>query len=138
MASGRACLTEFQNASVTWPDRVRPEASVMVPDTITGHRRPRSSNRVSRAKIAALALSVSKIVSTSSRSAPPSTRPDACSVYASTSPSKVMLRNPGSLTSGEIDAVRLVGPSPPATNRGRSGSDSVTASAASRASLADS
>ena len=45
-----------------------------------------------------------------------------------------MLRKPGSLTSGEIDAVRLVGPSPPATKRGRSGSASVTASAASRAS----
>ena len=30
-ASGRACRTEFQNASVTWPDSVRPEASVMVP-----------------------------------------------------------------------------------------------------------
>ena len=80
MASGRACRTEFQNASVTWPDRVRPDASVMVPETITGHRRSRSSKRVSRAKIAALALSVSKIVSTSSRSAPPSTRPEACSV----------------------------------------------------------
>ena len=78
-ASGRACRTEFQNASVTWPDRVRPEASVMVPEMITGQRRPLSSNSVSMAKIAALALRVSKIVSTSSRSAPPSTRPRACS-----------------------------------------------------------
>ena len=91
----------------------------MVPDTITGQRRSRSSKSVSRAKIAALALSVSKIVSTSSRSAPPSTRPAACSTYAATSSSKLMLRKPGSLTSGEIDAVRLVGPSPPATKRGR-------------------
>ena len=32
-----------------------------------------------------------------------------------------MLRAPGSLTSGEIDAVRLVGPSTPATKRGLSG-----------------
>ena len=79
MASGRACRTEYQNASVTWPDRVRPDASVMVPDTMTGQRRSCSSNKVSRAKIAALALSVSKIVSTSSTSAPPSTRPRACS-----------------------------------------------------------
>ena len=31
-ASGCACRTEFQNASVTWPDSVRPEASVMVPE----------------------------------------------------------------------------------------------------------
>ena len=56
------------------PDSVRPEASVIVPETMTGQRRPRSSNSVSRAKIAALAFSVSKIVSTRSRSAPPSTQ----------------------------------------------------------------
>jgi hypothetical protein len=52
---------------------------VIVPEIITGHRRPRSSNSVSRAKIAALAFSVSKIVSTSRTSAPPSTSPFACS-----------------------------------------------------------
>ena len=62
-SSGRACRTEFQNASVTWPDSVRPDASVMVPEIITGQRRPRSSKSVSTAKIAALALRVSKIVS---------------------------------------------------------------------------
>ena len=39
-ASGRTCRTEFQNASVVWPDSVRPEASVIVPETITGKRRP--------------------------------------------------------------------------------------------------
>ena len=78
-ASGRTWRTEFQNASVTWPDRVRPLASVMVPDTITGQRRPCSSKSVSRAKIAALALRVSKIVSISRMSAPPSTRPRASS-----------------------------------------------------------
>jgi len=43
-----------------------------------------------------------------------------------------MLRAPGSLTSGEIEAVRLVGPSAPATNRGRSGVVAVTASATAR------
>ena len=78
-ASGRAWRIEFQNASVTWPDRVRPDASVMVPEMMTGQRRAYSSNSVSQAKIAALALRVSKIVSMSSRSAPPSTRPRACS-----------------------------------------------------------
>ena len=78
-SSGRTCRTECQNASVTWPESVRPEASVMVPEIITGQRRPRCSNSVSRAKIAALALSVSKIVSIRSRSEPPSTRPLACS-----------------------------------------------------------
>ena len=28
--------TEFQNASLVWPDRVRPELSTMVPETKTG------------------------------------------------------------------------------------------------------
>jgi len=59
----------------------------MVPEIITGQRRPRCSNRRSQAKIAALALSVSKIVSISRMSLPPSTRPLACSRYASTSSS---------------------------------------------------
>ncbi len=86
-ASGRAWRTEFQKASVTCPDRVRPDASVIVPEMITGQRRPRSSKSVSRAKIAAFALSVSKMVSISNRSAPPSTRPLACSRYAATSSS---------------------------------------------------
>ncbi len=34
--SGRAWRTEFQNASTVWPDRMRPEASVTVPEIITG------------------------------------------------------------------------------------------------------
>jgi hypothetical protein len=76
-ASGRACRIESQNASVTWPESVRPDASVMVPEMITGQRRPCSSKSVSTAKIAALALRVSKIVSIISRSAPPSTSPRA-------------------------------------------------------------
>ena len=67
-ASGATWRIELQNASVTWPDRVRPLASVMVPETMTGQRRPRSSKTVSTAKMAALALRVSKIVSMKSRS----------------------------------------------------------------------
>ncbi len=47
----------------------------MVPEMMTGQRRPYSSKSVSTAKIAALALRVSKIVSIISRSEPPSTRP---------------------------------------------------------------
>jgi hypothetical protein len=58
---------------------MRPEASVTVPLIITGQRSPRRSNSASTAKIAALAFSVSKMVSISSRSAPPSSRPRACS-----------------------------------------------------------
>ena len=52
---------------------------VPVPETITGTCSPVSSISSSRAKIAALAFSVSKIVSTRNRSAPPSSNPSACS-----------------------------------------------------------
>ena len=84
-SSGLACRTECQNASVTWPDNVRPDASVMVPEMTIGQRRPRSSKTDSTAKIAALALSVSKIVSMKMTSEPPSSRPRVASAYASTS-----------------------------------------------------
>ena len=109
-ASGRTCRTEFQNASGVWPDSVRPDASVIVPETMIGSRAPRRSNVCWIAKSAALAFSVSKTVSTSNRSAPPSINPSAASAYAETSSSYVTLRAPGSFTSGEIDAVRFVGP----------------------------
>ena len=75
--SGFAWRTLCQNASTVWPERVRPEASTIVPLMISGTRSPSSSNSDSTAKIAAFALSVSKIVSMSRRSAPPSTRPAA-------------------------------------------------------------
>ena len=54
-------------------------ASVIVPEIITGRRPPRAANTSSIANSAALALSVSKIVSTMSTSAPPSIRPSAAS-----------------------------------------------------------
>ena len=38
-------LTEIQNASAVCPERVRPEASVIVPDTIMGKFPPKSSQR---------------------------------------------------------------------------------------------
>ena len=131
--SGFAWRTLCQNASTVWPERVRPEASTIVPLMISGTRSPSSSNSDSTAKIAAFAFNVSKIVSTSRRSAPPSTRPAAASRYAVSSSSQLTPRAAGSLTSGLIDAVRLVGPSDPATYRGRPGSARSAASAASRA-----
>ncbi len=66
-----------QNASTVWPDRVRPDASTIVPEMISGSRKPSSSNSDWTAKVAALALSVSKIVSIRRRSAPPSISPAA-------------------------------------------------------------
>ncbi|BFO12332.1 hypothetical protein GGER_48420 [Serratia rubidaea] len=100
---------------MVWPDKVRPEASVMVPEIMIGSVTPSASNSLSTANAAALAFSVSKMVSIMIRSTPPSTSARVDSRYASTSWLKEMLRNAGSLTSGEIEAVRLVGPSTPAT-----------------------
>ena len=76
---GRAWRTECQKAVGVWPDRVRPERSVMVPEIISGRRTPFSAKTSSTAKIAALAFSVSKMVSIRMRSAPPSIRPWICS-----------------------------------------------------------
>jgi hypothetical protein len=76
---------EFQKASVVCPESVRPEASVMVPETITGSRRPISSNTLSTAYIAALAFSVSNTVSMSRRSEPPRTSARVASEYVATS-----------------------------------------------------
>ena len=134
--SGRPCATEFQNASVVCPESVRPLASTIVPEIITGSRCPICSNSASSANSAAFALSVSKMVSTRIRSAPPSMRPRAPSVYVATSSSNVTFRKPGSFTSGESDALRLVGPRTPATKRGASGTRRSHSSAASRASRA--
>ena len=41
MANGSAWRTECQNAVGVWPDSVRPERSVIVPEIITGSRTPR-------------------------------------------------------------------------------------------------
>ncbi len=77
--NGSTCRIEFQNASVVWPDNVRPEASVIVPETITGTVTPVVSKLRLMAKIAAFALSVSKIVSIIRKSTPPSIRAIAAS-----------------------------------------------------------
>ena len=74
---GRACITDVQNASTVWPESVRPEASVIVPEMISGTRSLRASKAASTPKMAALALSVSKMVSMTSRSAPPAMSPSA-------------------------------------------------------------
>ena len=79
MVNGRACRTECQKAVGVCPDSVRPDRSVIVPEIIIGSRTPFSAKTSSQAKIAALAFSVSKIVSIRIRSAPPSTRPRSCS-----------------------------------------------------------
>ena len=79
MVSGCTCSIEVQKASMFWPDMVRPLLSMMVTETSTGTRTPRSRKTSSMAAVAALAFSVSKMVSTSSTSEPPSSRPRVCS-----------------------------------------------------------
>ncbi|MDT4867240.1 hypothetical protein FQZ97_1021380 [compost metagenome] len=78
-ASGCRWRTLAQKALTVWPLRMRPEASVTVPLMITGRRSPLFSKNSSIANSAALALSVSKMVSTSNTSAPPSTSASICS-----------------------------------------------------------
>ncbi len=73
--SGSACSIERQNASTVCPDRVRPLRSTMVTEIHSG--RCGATSRA--AAMAALAFSVSKIVSISSRSTPPSASAGICS-----------------------------------------------------------
>ena len=75
---------ECQNASTVWPDNSLPLASVMVPETITGIFLPISLKRDCIANNAALQFKVSKTVSIIKISTPPSNKPFACSLYAST------------------------------------------------------
>ena len=71
---------EFQNASTVWPVTPRLLPGCMkVTEAINGTRLFVSSKSLAIAKNAALALSVSKMVSTNSRSTPPSSKPRACS-----------------------------------------------------------
>ena len=133
MESGRAWRTEFQNASAVCPESVRPDASVIVPEIMSGSRTPALSKYSSIAKSAALALSVSKIVSSMMRSTPPSTSAATALAYAAFTWSKVTARNPGSFTSGESESVRFIGPRTPATKRGLPGVRALTASADARA-----
>ena len=75
MLNRSTCETELRNASTVWPESVLPLRSVIVPETMTGTFTPRFSRRSWMANRAALAFSVSKMVSTSSVSTPPSSKP---------------------------------------------------------------
>jgi hypothetical protein len=44
MENGSAWRTECQKAVGVWPDRVRPDRSVIVPEIMTGSLTPRSAN----------------------------------------------------------------------------------------------
>ena len=74
------CDTEVIKASTVCPDKVLPEASVIVPETIMGMSIFCSSLTSSMANKAALALSVSKMVSTNKISTPPAIKASTCSL----------------------------------------------------------
>ncbi len=86
--NGSACSTEIQNASAVWPERLRPLLSTAVNESQSGS----SGATLAAATIAALAFSVSKIVSIMRRSTPPSRRAAICSSYVSRTWSKVTAR----------------------------------------------
>ena len=109
--NGRACSTDVQNASTVWPERLRPLRSTAVNEIQSGSCGAASC----AATIAAFAFSVSKIVSISRMSTPPSASAAICSAYASRTSSNVTARYAGSSTFGESDSVTLSGPTEPAT-----------------------
>ena len=54
--TGFTCASEFQNASGVWPDSVRPERSVIVPESMTGSSTPDLRERVAGAGVGGLGV----------------------------------------------------------------------------------
>ena len=134
--NGLRCCSEYQKASGVWPERLRPERSVMVPESMIGSSTPISSNTCSTAKPRRLGVqrvedSLDQDELDAALDQPARLRGIGLDQLV-----EAHIAEAGLLTSGEIDAVRLVGPMAPATKRGFSGVFSVHASAASRASFA--
>ena len=121
-----ACEMESRNASRVCPESVRP-CGVSVAEIIRGISLPDSAMARRAPRMEALALRVSKMVSSNSRSTPPSINAAHCSRNASAIMSK--------LTSEEVPAIlsaTFEGPTDPATSTLPS-----TASAAARAMRAE-
>ena len=75
--SSGACMTEAYSASTSCPASIVPIGSI-VTETMTGTRQPTSANACSTPIKPAFRLRVSCVVSSSSMSAPPESRPTAC------------------------------------------------------------
>ena len=110
---------EFQNASVVWPDSVRPEASVIVPEMMSGnshaelieHGLHGEDRRLGVQRVEdGLDQQQVHAAAAPARAPPRSRSPPAHR--------SVTARNAGSFTSGDSEHMRLVGPSAPATNAG--------------------
>ena len=78
MLNNGICEMEIKKASTVCPDNVLPDASVIVPETMIGISIFRSILTSSIANKAAFAFNVSKIVSTKSKSQPPSINASTC------------------------------------------------------------
>ena len=132
-ASGRAWRTEFQNASAVWPDSVRPEASVIVPEIISGRRAPRRLERVVDRE--QRRLGVQRVEDRLDQQQVDAALEQPVDRFAVGGDQLVEAdcAKPGSFTSGESEAVLFVGPSTPATKRGSPGCRACQSRTASRA-----
>ena len=103
----RACSTDVQNASTVWPERLRPLWSTAVNESHSGS----SGATSSAATIAALALSVSKIVSIEQQvDAALAQRADLLRVRLAHLRRRSTARYAGSSTCGESESVTFSGP----------------------------
>ncbi len=117
MENGLAWRSECQKAAASGRTSVRPEASVMVPEIMIGSVTPASSKASSIA--AQRRLGVQRVENRLDQQDIGAALDEATRRFlvGGAQSSKVTARKPGFETSGEIDAVRLVGPIEPATKR---------------------
>ena len=106
--NGRACAIEIQKASTVWPDSVRPLRSVIVTDSITGISTPRRSNTLRTARRRGLRVQrVEDGLDQQQVDAAVEQPLDLRLVRLAHLRRTLTARKAGSLTSGEIDSVRL-------------------------------
>ena len=111
--SGRAWRTEAQKLSIEWPERLRPERSVIVIDSMIGRSGVDAAGGMDRG------LGVQRVehgLDQHEVDAALEQRLDLLDIDVR-HVSKSISRKPGSLTSGDSDRVLLVGPIAPATKR---------------------
>ena len=113
ITSTSSAVSVVSTAEMSVPSSILPPLGSSETEHWIGTLRPVALNASRAPKIAALTSRMSCAVSMISRSAPPSTRPCACSAKTSTSARKEMLPSVGSSEAGR----KPVGPIEPATKR---------------------
>ena len=121
MASGRAWRTECQNALTVWPERMRPDASVTVPETITGSRSPVCFHQFVEREDRGLGVERVEDGLDQEQVGAAFEQARRLLVVRRAQLVEAHVARAGSLTSGLMLAVRGVGPRAPATKRGLSG-----------------